>query len=71
MSQENVEIVRAVYASIGRGIDEELWDRVPSDFVADWSRAVPRSAPMSRMSGRFEMADLSHSSTSAKIGRRP
>ena len=40
MSQENVEFVRAVYASVGRGIDEELWDRVPPDFVADWSRRL-------------------------------
>jgi ketosteroid isomerase-like protein len=39
MSQENVEFLRAVYASWGRGIDDELWDRVAPDFVADSSRS--------------------------------
>ena len=40
MSQENVELVQALYASWGRGIDEELWDRLAPDFVADFSRRL-------------------------------
>jgi uncharacterized protein len=40
MSQENVEIVRRVYASVGRGVDEGLWDQFSPDFVADWSRRL-------------------------------
>jgi ketosteroid isomerase-like protein len=39
MSQENVEIVRNVYAMLGRG-DAATWDVIPSDFVFDFSRRL-------------------------------
>lgn len=40
MSQENVELIRAVYASWGRGVDDELWDQVAPEIVADVSRSA-------------------------------
>jgi ketosteroid isomerase-like protein len=43
MSQENVDFVKALYASWGRGVDDELWDRMSPDFVADFSRRLVES----------------------------
>ena len=39
MSQENVKIVRNVYAMLDRG-DAEPWDLLPPDFVFDFSRRL-------------------------------
>jgi len=39
MSQENVELVRKVYAMIDRG-EAEAWDLLPPDFVIDLSRRL-------------------------------
>lgn len=38
MSQQNVEIVWLVYASLTRGGDDDLMDLVGPDFVIDFSR---------------------------------
>jgi hypothetical protein len=43
MSQENLEFVRAVYASVDRGIDEELWQRFAPEFIFDLSRRLLES----------------------------
>jgi ketosteroid isomerase-like protein len=39
MSQENVEMVRRVYALLDRG-DEAVWDLIPGGFVLDFSRRL-------------------------------
>ena len=39
MSQENVEIVRGLYALAAQA-DEAFWDRVPPGFVFDFSRRL-------------------------------
>ena len=39
MSQENVEIVRSLYALLDQG-DEAVWDLVPPGFVFDFSRRL-------------------------------
>jgi ketosteroid isomerase-like protein len=38
MAQENVEIVRRIYAVLDQGNDEAFWNLVSPDFVADFSR---------------------------------
>jgi ketosteroid isomerase-like protein len=40
MSQENVEIVRCIYAVLDRGDDEAFWKLVAPDFVVDFSRRL-------------------------------
>src|SRR5262245_30808673 len=37
MSQENVEVVRRIYALLDQG-DEAVWDQLPPEFVFDFSR---------------------------------
>jgi ketosteroid isomerase-like protein len=39
MSQENVEIVRRVYALLSEG-SEAVWDELPYEFVLDFSRRL-------------------------------
>ena len=39
MSEENVEIIRNVFAMIDRG-DAQAWDLLPPDFVIDLSRRL-------------------------------
>ena len=40
MSQENVEVVRCIYAALDRGDDEAFWKLVAPDFVVDFSRRL-------------------------------
>lgn len=39
MSEENVEVIRNVFAMIDRG-DAQAWNLLPSDFVIDLSRRL-------------------------------
>jgi ketosteroid isomerase-like protein len=37
MSEENVEVVRAIWDAVNRGDIDEAFRYAPDDFVADWS----------------------------------
>ena len=39
MSQENVEIVRRLFALLSQG-DEAVWDQLPPELVFDFSRRL-------------------------------
>jgi ketosteroid isomerase-like protein len=59
MSQENVELVRNVYAMLDRG-DADSWDLLPPDFVFDFSQRLTDPQILRRDAARADYDRMRH-----------
>jgi ketosteroid isomerase-like protein len=53
MSEENVATVRAIFEAVNRGDLDDAVERLPEDFVADWSASIAPESGVYR--GRQEL----------------